>query len=163
MKLHTKLFFGFLGVSIICAFFGFYQSSLFYMEIALAVDAVLWIVLKKISPSFCLVSSVILAISGILLGAHPLFMILFCGFSFGAWDIVHMEFQIHENAKNVKINLYNSMRLVSLALSLVLSFAVIFTFTLIHIHIPFFIMLILALSAFFCMYRLIQIFGKKRT
>lgn len=162
MSVHTKLFFCFLGVSTIFAFFGFYKSGLYYMEIAVAVNTILWILLRKKNPSFCLVVSVILPITGIFLGVHSLFMILFCGFSFGAWDIAHMKIQIQKNSWNVKNGLYNSMRLISLALSLVLSFAVIFTFTLVHINIPFFIMFILVLSAFFCMYRLIQIFDKKR-
>ncbi len=161
MSVYKILFFIFLIISAFFAFFGFYQSGLLYLEIAIVGCAIIWIFLREKNPSVCLIISIIITAVGILLGVNFFFMVLYCGFSLALWDITLMELRISENAYNTKIKLYNLVRLSSLGLALVISFVIIFTCRFINIKIPFFIIVILAISAFLCIKRIVIIFSKK--
>ena len=161
MIVYKILFLIFLIISTLFAFFGFYQSGLLYMEIVVTFCMILWIFLSKKIPSICFLSSIIITVSGILLGVNLIFMVLYCGLSLGIWDITLMELQISGNAERAKVNLYNFMRFISLGLTLIISFIIIFIFRFINLNFPFFIIIILVISCFFCIYRIIDIFNKR--
>ena len=161
MIVYKILFLIFLIISTLFAFFGFYQSGLLYMEIVVTFCMILWIFLSKKIPSICFLSSIIITVSGILLGVNLIFMVLYCGLSLGIWDITLMELQISGNAESAKVNLYNFMRFISLGLTLIISFIIIFIFRFINLNFPFFIIIILVISCFFCIYRIIDIFNKR--
>ena len=112
MIVYKILFLIFLIISTLFAFFGFYQSGLLYMEIVVTFCMILWIFLSKKIPSICFLSSIIITVSGILLGVNLIFMVLYCGLSLGIWDITLMELQISGNAERAKVNLYNFMRFI---------------------------------------------------
>lgn len=162
MVIYKILFLIFLIASTLFEFFGFYQPGLLYMEIAVVFCVILWVFLRKKSPSICLISSIIVTATGLLFGANPFFMVLYCGLSLGSWDITLMELQISGNAKGTKVNLYNSMRFISLGLTLVISFVIIFIFRFINLKLPFFIILILVIFSFICIYRIVDIFSKRQ-
>ena len=161
MIIYKILFLIFLIISTIFGFLGFYQSGLLYMELTVAFCLILWIFLRKKSPSICLTSSIIITASGVFLGVNSIYMVLYCGLSLGSWDITLMELQISENAVSTKVNLYNLMRLISLGLTLITSFIIIFIFKFINFKLSFFIIIILVISSFFCIYRIVDIFIKR--
>ena len=162
MIIYKILFLLFLITSTLFGVFGFYQPVLLYMEIAVVLCMILWLFLRKKSPSICLISSIIVTATGILFGANPFFMILYCGLSLGSWDITLMELQISGNAKGTKVNLYNSMRFISLGLTLVISFVIIFISRFTNLKLPFFVIIILVIFSFICIYHVVDIFNKRQ-
>ena len=161
MIVYKILFLIFLIISSVFGFYGFYQSGLLYMGIVVALCMILWIYLRKKKSSICLICSLIITVSGILLGVNPVFMILYCGLSLGSWEITLIELQISENDKSTKVNRYNLMRFISLGIAIVTSFIIIFIFKFINLKIPFFVIIILVISSFFCIYQIFNVFNKK--
>lgn len=159
--IYKILFLILLFISTLSGFLGFYQSDLLFMEISVMLGAVLCFFLREKSPSICLISSLIISISGILLGANSIFMILYCGFSLASWEITLMELQFSGNTENTNVKLYNTMRFISLGSTLLISFILIFILRFINFKIPFFIIIISVIFSFFCISRIIDIFKKK--
>jgi hypothetical protein len=159
--LRKSLFYICVLSSAITAILGFEEYHVRPCEAAVLLCAVLWIIARKKIPSVCLFLSLVIATAGLLLKVSPLVMFFYSGFSLAAWDIASLEISLKNNSKERMSNHYQFTRVLSLLSALAIGFPLIFAGRTLHLKIPFFVMVLLAIVTFFSINRIVNIVKRK--
>ena len=111
-------------------------------------------------PSMALVITVCLAVIGLSMGATALPMLAAATLALANWDLAWVGSLQAGSASPGKISLLDKKHYQSLLLVLGLAFPAILIGRIIHIHVPFILMMLLVISAFFCLTRVSPLFSE---
>jgi uncharacterized membrane protein AbrB (regulator of aidB expression) len=161
MTLQKILFFICLIISLFISVTGYIQINFWQGEIAVLISLLLWIFARKKIPEVCLLLSIIIAVTGILLKIPALLMLLYSVLSIACWDLTLLDKSLAKNDNNQKSNLYQKLRLISLGISLGVGFITVSLGRLLNLKIHFFIMIIFVVIVFFIIDQVIHIFHEK--
>lgn len=149
-------------MSFVLGSIGFLLSKLWYAEIVFIVYSVLWVFLRKKAPTLFLFLSVLIASVGLLLKAQSLCMILYSGLILVCWDLTKTELLLVGYVPDRHIKLYIDVRLRSLAAVMSVGVCLVLISGYIHFQIPFLLLIVLAVAAFFCIGKIVLFLNNKQ-
>lgn len=161
MKSPKVLFLICLILSFLAALAGFRNLNMISWGIAPGIYAAMYCLFRKRAASPILVASTGLAAAGILAKADPVFMILYAGLSLVCWDLAALEkTRVGSKHKN-GASLYVTIRIRTLLSVFSTASIVILLLSFIRLNIPFMLLFIFSIAAFYCIFRLLCIIRRK--
>ncbi len=125
-----------------------------------------WLFARKYAdtwlPSICLLTSVALAVLGILVGASSLWMILGSGFSLAVWDLLPFSAAAKNDSPGEQTRLYEIKHIQSLVLALGIGFLLLLLGRLFTFQIPFVLLILFITLVLFGLDRTIGAINKQR-
>lgn len=146
MALRKIFFVVCLIVSMLCLAAGFGITGQWIGAVIAIITGTAWLLARKYPdsglPFICLLISVCLAVIGSLYGSPPLLMICGSGFALAVWDLLFLDYALRSNSSEKKTRQYENKHLQSLALALGSGLLIVFFGRLLHLQLPF-LMLVL--------------------
>jgi hypothetical protein len=154
-----------LGISILCLAAGFGIAGRWIGAAIAVLTGLAWLFARKYPASWlplaCLVTSIFLAIVGILAGSPSWLMIFGSGVAIAVWDLLFLEDASGGNAPEEQTRRYERKHLQSLALALGCGLMTTFVGRLLHFQIPFIVSMLLVGLLLFGLERIWGAFSKR--
>ena len=145
-------------ISVTCLGVGFATTGLWIATSVMAFSLLAWLFTIKwpfgFPPSWALVFSVSLAVTGLLTGAVHLLMLLGTALALAGWDVVLWDRSLTNHSPSALLTLIESKHYQSLALALVLGLLAIVAGRLVRFQVPFGWMVVLAILTLFSLERI---------
>jgi hypothetical protein len=161
MSIEKLLFFICIILSLLLFVTGFRETGSWYYYAGMAVYTVIQILFRKKASKVFLVISTGLAAAAIILGADPLFMILYAGLSLVCWDLVSLD-NINLKTESKGERFYILERLKSLGIVFITGLVIAFVFSFVRIKISPWLMMLFASAGFFCINQIVYIYRNKK-
>jgi hypothetical protein len=143
-----KIFFAAcLMVSVLCLVAGYGIAGQWVGVVIAIIMGPAWLFARKYTdlwlPHICLLISVCLAIVGSLTGAPPLLMICASGFALVVWDLSFLDAALGSKSSGEQTRQYENRHLQSLMMALSSGLVIAFLGRLLHLQVPFFVLVFL--------------------
>lgn len=167
MTLRKTFFVLCLVVSMLCLTAGYGLAGQWIGAVIAITSGLAWLPARKYPvswlPHICLFASVSLAVMGQLTGTPPLLMICGAGFALAVWDLILLDGGLGTNSSGEQIGRYENKHLQSLALALGAGLLVTFLGRLLHLQVPFVVMMLFVALVIFGLERVWGTIKKRST
>jgi hypothetical protein len=166
MSLKKVFFVICIGITALFLGVGFGIAGKWILALIAILIAPAWLFARKYAhtwlPFICLLTSVGLAVVGILIGASSLWMFLGSGFSLAVWDLLLFSAALENNPSGEQARLYEIKHIQSLVLALGFGLLLLFLGRLFTLQIPFPLLILFVTSVLFGLDRTLGDIKKQR-
>ncbi len=167
MNIRKMVFVVCLVVSMLCLTAGYWFAGQWIGAGIAITSGLAWLPARKYPasglPYLCLLTAVGLAVTGQLTGTSPLLMITGSGFALAVWDLILLDAALGTNSSGEQTRRHENKHLQSLALVLAAGLLVAFLGGVLHLQIPFIVMLLFVAVVIFGFDRVWRTIKKRGT
>ena len=166
MSLRKNFFVICIGITAFFLASGFGIAGEPILSLVAILPALAWLLARKYAdtwlPFICLLTSVGLAVVGILIGVSSLWMFLGSSFSLAAWDLLLLSAALENNPAGEQARLYEIKHIQALVLALGFGLLLLFLGRLFTLQIPFALLILFITSVLFGLDRTLGDIKKRR-